>query len=95
MLGVLGAMAALDRPHIDAFDVLRPGIDVDAELARWRADDPDGLRENFDADDLYGDVRPCFATLRAARAQGDRRRQPAAAGPGRRSRRWTSVPTRS
>ena len=65
MLGVLGAMAALDRPHMDAFHVLRPGIDVDAELSRWRADDPDGLRENFDADDLYGDVRPCFAALRA------------------------------
>jgi HAD superfamily hydrolase (TIGR01549 family) len=65
MLGVLGAMAALDRPHMDAFHVLRPGIDVDAELSRWRADDPGGLRENFDADDLYGDVRPCFAALRA------------------------------
>jgi HAD superfamily hydrolase (TIGR01549 family) len=65
MLGVLGAMAALDRPHMDAFHVLRPGIDIDAELSRWRADDPDGLRENFDADDLYGDVRTCFATLGA------------------------------
>jgi HAD superfamily hydrolase (TIGR01549 family) len=65
MLGVIGAMAALDRPPMDAFQVLRPGIDVDAELIRWRADDPDGLRENFDADDLYGDVRTCFATLRA------------------------------
>jgi HAD superfamily hydrolase (TIGR01549 family) len=67
MLGVLGAMAALDRPHMDAFHVLRPGIDIEAELSRWRADDPDGLRENFDADDLYGDVRTCFAALRAAR----------------------------
>ncbi len=66
MLGVLGAMAALDRPHLDAFEILRPGIDLDAELARWRADDPDGLRENFDGDDLYGDVRPCFAALHAA-----------------------------
>jgi HAD superfamily hydrolase (TIGR01549 family) len=65
MLGVLGAMAALDRPHMDAFHVLRPGLDVDAELSRWRADDPGGLRENFDADDLYGDVRRCFAALRA------------------------------
>ena len=65
MLGVLGAMAALDRPHMDAFHVLRPGLDVDAELRRWRADDPGGLRENFDADDLYGDVRTCFAALRA------------------------------
>ena len=66
LLGVLGAMAALDRPHGDAFEIVRPGIDLDAEIARWRADDPDGLRENFDADDLYDDVRPCFAALQAA-----------------------------
>jgi HAD superfamily hydrolase (TIGR01549 family) len=66
MLGVVGAMAALDRPLLDAFRVLRPGLDVDAEIARWRADDPDGLRENFDAGDLYGDVRPCFAAFREA-----------------------------
>jgi HAD superfamily hydrolase (TIGR01549 family) len=66
MLGVLGAMAALDRPHLDAFRVLRPGFDIDVELARWRADDPLGRRENFDADDLYGDVRSCFASLRTA-----------------------------
>jgi HAD superfamily hydrolase (TIGR01549 family) len=65
MLGVIGAMAAQDRPPMDAFQVLRPGLDVDAELSRWRADDPDGLRENFDAVDLYGDVRGCFATLHA------------------------------
>src|SRR5580765_1499449 len=51
MLGVLGAMAALDRPHIEAFGVLRPGFDVAAELDRWRLEDPDGLRENFDSDD--------------------------------------------
>ncbi len=66
MLGVLGAMAALDRPHLDAFEIVRPGIDLEAELARWQSDDPDGLRENFDADDLYGDVRECFAALHAA-----------------------------
>lgn len=66
MLGVLGAMAALDRPPTDAFAVLRPDLDVLAELARWRRDDPGGLRENFDADDLYGDVRPCFAALHDA-----------------------------
>jgi HAD superfamily hydrolase (TIGR01549 family) len=66
MLGVVGAMAALDRLLVEAFHVLRPGLDVDAEIVRWRADDPDGLRENFDADDLYGDVRACFAALREA-----------------------------
>jgi HAD superfamily hydrolase (TIGR01549 family) len=63
MLGVVGAMAALDRLLVEAFQVLRPGLDLDAEIVRWRADDPAGLRENFDADDLYGDVRACFAAL--------------------------------
>lgn len=66
LLGVVGGMAALDRPQLDAFGVLRPGLDVAAELARWREDEPDGLRENFDADDLYADVRDCFGALRAA-----------------------------
>ena len=63
-LGVLGGMAALDRNHRDAFQVVRPGIDVEDEIARWREDDPDGLRENFDADDLYPDVRAALAELR-------------------------------
>jgi HAD superfamily hydrolase (TIGR01549 family) len=66
LLGVLGAMAALDRPHLDAFEVLRPGFDLQAALARWRADDPAGRRENFDTDDLYGDVRDCFTSLHQA-----------------------------
>jgi HAD superfamily hydrolase (TIGR01549 family) len=64
MLGVVGAMAALDRPQQDAFGIVRPGLDLDEELARWRVDEPDGLRENFDADDLYGDVRGCLRALR-------------------------------
>lgn len=64
MLGLLGGMAAMDRPHGDAFALLRPGLDVDAEMAAWAADDPDGLRENFDEADLYPDVRPAFAELR-------------------------------
>ena len=66
MLGVLGAMAALDRPHRDAFELVSPGLDVDDEMARWREDDPTGKRVNFDADDLYADVRPCFAGLHRA-----------------------------
>jgi len=64
MLGVLGAMAALDRPHAAAFAIVRPGVDVDAELARWQADDPNGLRAGFDEDDLYDDVRPALAAVR-------------------------------
>ncbi|MFI6322039.1 HAD family hydrolase [Nonomuraea sp. NPDC050556] len=65
-MGVLGGVAALDRSHRDAFEILRPGLDVWAEVEAWRRDDPDGLRENFDADDLYPDVRPAFTALREA-----------------------------
>ncbi|WP_246238384.1 HAD family hydrolase [Acrocarpospora corrugata] len=63
-MGVLGGMAALDRSHRDAFEVVRPGLDVRAEMAAWRREDPDGLRENFDGEDLYPDVRESLAELR-------------------------------
>ncbi|WP_205710828.1 HAD family hydrolase [Isoptericola sp. BMS4] len=66
LLGLVGACAAADRPLADAFHLVRPGIDLDAEIARWADDDPTGLRENFDADDLYPDVRPALTALRAA-----------------------------
>jgi HAD superfamily hydrolase (TIGR01549 family) len=65
-MGVLGGMAAVDRPLRDVFELIRPGIDLDAEMAAWRRDDPAGLRENFDADDLYPDIRPALAALRVA-----------------------------
>lgn len=65
-MGVLGGMAALDRSHREAFELVRPGIDVEAEIESWRREDPAGLRENFDADDLYPDVRHGLAELRAA-----------------------------
>lgn len=64
MLGVLGGMAALGQSFEEAFQLLRPGFDVEAEQEAWKRDDPDGLRVNFDADDLYPDVRPCLAALR-------------------------------
>jgi HAD superfamily hydrolase (TIGR01662 family) len=64
-LGVLGGMAALDRHHRDAFQIVRPGLDVDAEIRAWAAEDPHGLRENFDAEDLYPDVREALAALHA------------------------------
>jgi HAD superfamily hydrolase (TIGR01549 family) len=63
MLGLVGAMAATDRSQRDAFELLRPGIDVDVAIAEWARDDPSGLRENFDETDLYPDVRPCLARL--------------------------------
>ncbi|ETK32315.1 HAD family hydrolase [Microbispora sp. ATCC PTA-5024] len=65
-MGVIGAMAALDRSHREAFELVRPGFDLEAEIDGWRLEDPAGLRENFDADDLYPDVRPALATLREA-----------------------------
>ncbi|MGV9328672.1 HAD family hydrolase [Streptosporangium sandarakinum] len=64
VLGMLGGMAALDRPFSDVFELLRPGFDLEAEQEAWKRDDPDGLRVNFDADDLYPDVRPGLAALR-------------------------------
>ncbi|GHJ44430.1 hypothetical protein Cs7R123_17720 [Catellatospora sp. TT07R-123] len=64
MLGLLGGMAALDRPYGDAFAMVRPGLDVEAEMAAWAVEEPDSLRENFDELDLYPDVKPAFARLR-------------------------------
>jgi HAD superfamily hydrolase (TIGR01549 family) len=63
-LGALGGAAALDRHPRLVFEMFRPGLDVDGEVARWAADDPAGLRENFDADDLYPDVRESLGELR-------------------------------
>ena len=64
LMGVLGGIAAQGRSHMEIFEFFRPGFDLGTELDRWRTDDPDGLRENFDVDDLYPDVRPTFDRLR-------------------------------
>jgi len=66
MLGLLGAMAAAGRPLVEAFRLVRPGFDLDEEIAAWEREDPHGLRVHFDADDLYPDVRPALDALRAA-----------------------------
>ncbi|MEV0158537.1 HAD family hydrolase [Nonomuraea fuscirosea] len=66
LMGALGGMAALDRPHSDAFHLVCPGVDLVAEEASWERDDPGGLRNHFDADDLYPDVREALAAIRAA-----------------------------
>jgi HAD superfamily hydrolase (TIGR01549 family) len=63
-MGVLGGVAAQGRSHREVFGFFRPDFDLRAELDRWRADDPDGLRSDFDAGDLYPDVRPTFSRLR-------------------------------
>jgi HAD superfamily hydrolase (TIGR01549 family) len=62
-MGVLGGVAAQGRSHREVFEFFRPGFDLQLELERWRADDPDGLRSGFDGDDLYADVRPTFSRL--------------------------------
>ncbi|MEV6863731.1 HAD family hydrolase [Streptosporangium subroseum] len=64
MLGVLGGMAALGQSFDEAFRIIKPGFDLEAEQEAWRREDPDGLRVNFDAEDLYPDVRPGLAALR-------------------------------
>ncbi|WP_245955421.1 HAD family hydrolase [Nonomuraea fuscirosea] len=66
LMGALGGMAALDRPHSDAFHLVCPGVDLVAEEAAWERDDPGGLRNHFDAGDLYPDVREALAAIRAA-----------------------------
>ncbi|MTE12428.1 HAD-IA family hydrolase [Nocardia sp. CT2-14] len=63
-LGVIGGMAATGRPFADAFELMRPGIDVEAEQIAWAAEEPDSLRNNFDADDLYPDARRALGELR-------------------------------
>ncbi|MFC9999144.1 HAD family hydrolase [Nocardia sp. NPDC127526] len=64
LLGVIGGMAATGRPLVEAFELVRPGIDVWAEEAAWAEEEPEGLRNNFDEEDLYPDVRPALAELR-------------------------------
>ncbi|WP_066364501.1 HAD family hydrolase [Herbidospora mongoliensis] len=66
LMGALGAMAATNGSYRAAFELVRPDFDFAAELAAWEKDDPDGLRENFDADDLYPDVRSSLAAMRDA-----------------------------
>ncbi|MBF8187439.1 HAD family hydrolase [Nonomuraea sp. K274] len=66
LMGALGGMAALDRSHSDAFRLVRPGFDLGAEVAAWERDDPHGPRNEFDAGDLYPDVRDALAAIRAA-----------------------------
>lgn len=65
-LGVLGGCAALGLEHQEAFEMVRPGLDLEAEIVSWMREDPEGLRTGFDADDLYPDVRPALTALRAA-----------------------------
>ncbi|MEU1205578.1 HAD family hydrolase [Nocardia sp. NPDC005825] len=62
-LGVIGGMAATGRPLTDAFALFRPDLDLEAEQVAWATAEPASLRNNFDADDLYPDVRRALREL--------------------------------
>ncbi|MEW2436740.1 HAD family hydrolase [Streptomyces caniferus] len=60
---LVGAVVAQGRDNADALRLVRPGIDVDAERA---AMEQAGQGEALDESDLYPDVRPSLAALRAS-----------------------------
>ena len=60
---LVGAVVAQGRDNAEALRRIRPGIDVAAENA---AKEAAGLGEHLDDSDLYADVRPGLAALRAA-----------------------------
>lgn len=59
---LVGAVVAQGRDNADALRILRPGLDVTAEYAAREAA---GRGEQLDESDLYPDVRPALAALRA------------------------------
>ncbi|GCD46703.1 HAD family hydrolase [Streptomyces paromomycinus] len=60
---LVGAVVAQGRDNADAVRLLRPGTDIAAE---YRAREAAGQGEFLDETDLYPDVRPALAALRAA-----------------------------
>lgn len=60
---LVGAVVAQGRDNADALRLVRPGIDIEAERA---AMERAGRGEFLDESDLYPDVRPSLAALRAA-----------------------------
>ncbi|MDA2811472.1 HAD family hydrolase [Nocardiopsis sp. RSe5-2] len=63
--GLMGGVMARGRPLMDAFRLVKPGFRLEEEVAAWRAEDPGTLADGFDEHDLYPDVRPALAELRA------------------------------
>jgi HAD superfamily hydrolase (TIGR01662 family) len=59
---VFGAVIALGLDYRQAFQYFKPGFDLDAERARRAGA---GQAETFGEQDLYPDVRPALAALRA------------------------------
>jgi HAD superfamily hydrolase (TIGR01549 family) len=63
LLGLLGATIARGEHHTKALEIVRPGIDLEAERqARAAAGAPDG----FVGTDLYSDAVDCLQALRSA-----------------------------
>ncbi|MFD6874873.1 MULTISPECIES: HAD family hydrolase [unclassified Streptomyces] len=60
---LVGAVVVDGRDNADAIRMLRPDVDIAAEYA---ARDAAGRGEQIDETDLYDDVRPTLAALRAA-----------------------------
>jgi FMN phosphatase YigB (HAD superfamily) len=59
---LVGSMIGEGRSHRDVFPLVRPGLDMEVERARRAsAGAPDG----YEVIDLYSDVVPCLARLRA------------------------------
>ncbi|MFJ2217691.1 HAD family hydrolase [Streptomyces sp. NPDC101062] len=59
---MFGAVVAQGRDYREVFDEFAPGFDLDRQR-QTRADA--GRPEHFDESDLYADVRPALAALRA------------------------------
>ncbi|MYS78829.1 HAD family hydrolase [Embleya scabrispora] len=63
MSALVGAVTALGMDNAEALRRIRPGFDLAAERA---ASEAAGVREVLEESDLYPDVRPALAGLRAA-----------------------------
>ncbi len=59
---LVGGMIERERDHRRAFELLRPGFDLEAEQAARAAA---GAVETLTREDLYTDAVPCLAALRA------------------------------
>jgi FMN phosphatase YigB (HAD superfamily) len=59
----LGGVIERGEHHRVVFELLRPGFDLQAEIAKRRAA---GMLEDFSVDDLYPDALPCLRALCAA-----------------------------
>jgi len=63
LMAAIGAVIARGEHHRRAFDMVRPGIDLDAEITKRRAA---GSLYHFARADLYPDAVPCLEALRTA-----------------------------